>query len=91
MDIVGTWLDGRTVAKKSQCDVVASGDVGLSITIPELDHIETILQVQVDRTSPPAQTGVFSHKSITNNVVALTLMDVSVGNTLCWQLVAVGI
>lgn len=88
--IVATLYDGRTIARATECVVVAAGDIGLSIQFPELDTLEWILELEVLTTSPPAETGVFSHKVITTNVVALTLMSVSVSTTLCWEAIGIG-
>lgn len=91
MVIVATLYDGRTIAKATQIIVVNAGDIGLTITIPELDNVEHVLELEVLTTSPPAEAGTFSHKVITANVVAVTLMNVSVGTTLTYECIAIGI
>ncbi|MBA7652783.1 hypothetical protein ES703_60622 [subsurface metagenome] len=90
MVVVATLLDGRTIVRETACVVVNSGDVGLSMTFSEIDTLEWVLEVEVLTTSPPAQTGVFSHKVISQNLVAITLMDVSCGCTLCFEAIGIG-
>ncbi len=91
MVIVCTVYDGRTIAKSTQTIAVLAGDIGLSITFPELDNVETVLEVEVMVTVPPVETpGAFSHKNIQGNVVGITLWDISAGCTLTWEMVAIG-
>ncbi len=91
MVIVATLYDGRTIVRATECVVVEAGDIGLDITFPEIDNLEWILELEVLTTSPPAEAGVFSHKVLTSNVVAVTLMNVSVATTLCWEAIGIGI
>jgi len=91
MVIVATLKDGRTIARARETVVVATGDITLDITVPELDRIEHVLDVEVLTTNPPvAIDGPFSHKAISTNVVNITLFGVEAGTTLTWELIAIG-
>ena len=88
--IENTTLDGRSVEKLITCAVCEAGDITITITAQHLKFISAIYDVEVKTTSPPASVGVISHKTVTNNVVALTLMDVGVATTVCLESVLLG-
>ena len=88
--IVNTTLDGRTVEKLTTVYFVEAGDVTLSVEAQILKTIDAIYHIEVDSTVPPASVGTISHKTVTGNVVALTLNAVSVDTTLMIESVLLG-
>ena len=94
MTIVGTLVDGRTIAKASNTVTVpiGGGNISMTITFSELRHIDAVLQVQVDETDPPVniEGEVGTHKSIINNVVGFTIFGISAGTILTASAVAIG-
>jgi len=71
--------------------VVNAGAVWLTITVPELDRIEHVLEENVRITSPKTSVGSFSHKEISMNTVELTLSEVGAGTTLTWECICIGV
>ena len=94
MTVVGTLVDGRTLSKASNTVTVpiGGGNISMTITFPELRHIDAVLQIQVDATDPPVniEGAVGTHKNIVGNVVGFTIFGVSAGTTLTASGVAVG-
>ena len=94
MTVVGTLVDGRTLSKASNTITVpiGGGNISMTITFPELRHIDAVLQIQVDATDPPVniEGAVGTHKNIVGNVVGFTIFGVSAGTTLTASGVAVG-
>jgi len=92
--IVGTLVDGRTIAKASNTVVVpiGGGHISMTITFSELRQIDAVLQIQVDATDPPVliEGEVGTHKNIVGNVVGFTIFGVSAGTTLTASAVAIG-
>jgi len=89
--IVGTLLDGRTIAKGVTTQVVAMGATYVTVTIPNLNFIEEILHVQV-HTDPACDIeSNFGNKNITGNVVGVTIAGVGAGTTLTTEIIALGV
>ena len=89
--IVGTLLDGRTVAKGVTTQAVLAGLVYVTVTVPNLNFIEEVLHVEV-YTNPACdiESG-FGNKNITGNVVGITIAGVSAGTTLIAEIIAIGV
>jgi len=94
LTIVGRLADGRTISKASNTVTVpiGGGNISMTITFPELRHIDAVLQVQVDKTVPSVniEGAVGTHKNISDNVVGFTIFGISAGTTLTATAVAVG-
>lgn len=89
--IVGEWKDDRTVAKGVTTEVVASGMVYLTVTVPNLNFIEEILDLQVSHTDPATTAYGLCNKTIEGNVVGITVTNVGAGTTLTLEAIAVGV
>ena len=92
-DVVATLRDGRVIAwAKRNIGTIGGGNISMTITFPELRHIDAVLQVQVDKTVPSVniEGAVGTHKNISDNVVGFTIFGISAGTTLTATAVAVG-
>ena len=89
--IVATLLDGRTVAKGVTTQAVLAGSTYVTVTIPNLNFIEEVLHIEV-HTHPAVdiESG-FGNKTITGNVVGITIAGVADGTTLITEIIAVGV
>ncbi len=89
--IVATLLDGRTVAKGVSAAYNCLGAmIYLTITIPNLNFIEEILNVQV-HTEPESGCPTPGMKHITENVVGITICGVADGVTATVEIIAIGV
>ena len=88
--IVATLYDGRTMAKGVTTQLVVAGDVYITVTVPNLNFIEEILNVQV-HTDPACSISGFGNKNISGNVVGITISGVDTGTTLNLEIIAVGV
>lgn len=90
-DVVGTLLDGRTIVRKTKCQAVTSGPFSVSISIPELEIIDAVLQIQINSTTPPTHAyGIHSKAISENNIVGFTIQELGAGCTICLEVVALG-
>ena len=90
--IVATLLDGRTIAKGVTTTVVAaSGTYYVTVTIPNLNFVEEVLHVEVHTDPACAIESGFGNKTITGNVVGITIAGVADGTTLITEIIAVGV
>lgn len=89
--IVATLFDGRTVAKGVTTQVVEAGSTYVTVTVPNLNFIEEVIHVQV-YTDPSVdiESG-FGNKTITGNVVGITIAGASAGTTLTTEIIAIGV
>jgi len=90
--IVATLFDGRTIAKgvtTHNC-VVGETTISVSITIPNLNFIEEILNIQIHA---PSKDGcpTWGHKNIVGNVLGLTICGVADGITATVEAIAIGV
>jgi len=88
--IIGTLLDGRTIVKTTHVQVVPAGTVWLEVTVPELKHIDAVLNVQVEDTDPKTYAYGPQHKTIVGNVVGISLQEVGATTTLTLEVVTIG-
>ncbi|GAH49146.1 unnamed protein product [marine sediment metagenome] len=88
--IVATLYDGRTIAKGVTTQAVLAGATYVTVTIPNLNFIEEILNVQV-HTDPSCSISGFGNKNISGKVVGITIAGVDAGTTLTLEIIAVGV
>ena len=96
--IVTTLLDGRTVAKGvSSAYNVGPGEtfISVEITIPNLNFIEEILNIQIHAPGLPLADGggcaTWGHKNIVGNVLGITICCVADGTTVTVEGIAIGV
>jgi len=91
--IVGTLVDGRTIAKGVRTYTIPIGGATLhaEITVPNLTYIEEILEVQWWTNPPIAFAGSHQQKEIEGNVVGMTIYDITSGTTITLEVIAIGI
>jgi len=90
-EIVFITEDMRIVAKSRHCTYTIPQGVGMGINIrlPDLKYIENILHIQFEiHPDPTVLFGPF-WKSITGNVVGMSIIQAT-GVTLCVDVIAVG-
>ena len=88
--IVTTLLDGRTVAKGVTVYNCLAATISVSVTIPNLNFIEEILNVQINA---PNMSGcpTWGHKNISGNVLGITICGVASGITVTLEAIAIGV
>lgn len=89
-EIVGTWVDGRTVWKKNVCVVVASGMSYLTCTFTGPRLIDAVLDVKTVSSSPKTTSGGVDMITLSGLVVGFTLVNAGVGHTLCYEVIIEG-
>lgn len=88
--IVGTWVDGRTVWKKSVCVVIDSGMSYLTCTFTGPRLIDAILDVKTMSTDPATTSGGVDMISLSGLIVGFTLANAGAGTTLCYEVIVEG-
>lgn len=88
--IVTTLLDGRTVAKGVSVTPVV-WDAYVSVTIPNLNFIEEILNIQWHTDGPAVDYVDLGNKTITGNAVGITVTGAGTGTTLTLEIIAIGV
>jgi hypothetical protein len=90
--VVGILQDGRVIAYGKNWEVVAPGQ-GISIAflvrVPDLRQVDQVIHIQFN-TDPVCDPGTAVNKSISGNVVGMTIVGLAVGTTLEVTVVAVG-
>jgi len=81
-EVVGTLVDGRTIVKVTHVHVVGSGTVWVELTVPILEKIDAILDLEIKNTDPKTGAYGITHKTITGNIVGFTIHEVVAGTTL---------
>lgn len=89
--VVGTLLDGRTIAKGVTVHNCLFTPIYVEVTIPNLNFIEEILNVQVHTNLPPEGCPTFGNKNISGNVLGITVCGVADGVTATVEAIAVGV
>jgi len=89
-EIVGTWLDGRTVWTKDVCVVISSGMSYLTCTFTGPRLIDAVLDVKTVSTSPKTTSGGVDMISLSGLIVGFTLVNAGVGTTLCYEVIVEG-
>lgn len=87
--IVATLADGRTIAKGVTTEIVYSLGY-LTVIVPNLRYIEEVLNIQW-HTDPPVNYCDVGNKTVTGNVVGLTISGVAEGTTLTLEIIAIGV
>ena len=87
--IVTTLLDGRTVAKGVTVELIPVLAY-VSVTVPNLNFIEEIINIQW-HTDPPVYDVDLGNKTITGNVVGITVSGPAGGTTLTLEVIAIGV
>ncbi len=87
---VATLFDGRTVAKGIAIYKCPSAMVYVTVTIPNLNFIEEILNIQI-HTKPETGCPTLGNKSINENVVGITICGVADGVTVTVEAIAIGV
>lgn len=101
--LIGQLRDGRVIAKGKNAKVVASGNIGMDVRIPDLRQIAHVIEVEF-YTSPQTyalwyekhlyntDAGGTDADNVTReaNVVGLTVFQVQDGTTLTAEVVAIG-
>ena len=88
--IVGTLLDGRTLAK-GVTTVAVIWDAYVEVTIPHLRHIEEVVNIQWDTQGPQVDYVDCGNKNVAGNVVGITVTGPGTGTTLTLEILAIGI
>ena len=88
--IVTTLLDGRTVAKGVTTQAVI-WDAYVTVTVPNLNFIEEVLNIQWHTEGPPVKYVDLGNKNIVGNVVGITVSGVGDGTTLTLEVIAIGV
>ncbi len=91
MPIRATLYDGRTIASAIETLLTTvAGTYSITFTIPEVDNIEIVLEIQLE-TQPLFDPGTVALKHITGNVVGVTIVGVAAGGTITAECVVIGI
>lgn len=88
--IVTTLLDGRTVAKGVTVHNCLTATIYVTITIPNLNFIEEILNIQI-HTEPESGCPTPGTKHISNNVIGITICGAADGITATIEAIAIGV
>lgn len=88
--IVATLLDGRTVAKGVTVHNCLAAAISVTVTIPNLNFIEEILNIQIHA---PGSEGcpTWGQKNISDNVIGLTICGLGAGITATVEAIALGV
>jgi hypothetical protein len=89
--VVAHLLDGRTMAKGYTKQVVAAGNVYMTVTIPNLVAIEEVIQFNFRYDPSTIATGPIGEMNIAGNVVGVTVYDILAGTTLTLEIIAIGV
>ncbi len=90
MTIRATLYDGRTIASDSQTLLsTVAGTYSITFTIPELDVVEVVLEIQLE-TQPLFDPGTVALKHVVGNVVGVTIVGVAAGGTITAECVVIG-
>ncbi len=88
--IVSTFRDGDTLVEYEHTELVGTGPIYLSVTMPVLQKIEKILEIHVTNESPRTLAYGPTHVTVSGNVVGFTLAVVTAATTLSVNVCAVG-
>jgi len=87
--IVTTLFEGRTMAKGVTTELIYAL-AHVTVTIPNLNFIEEVLNVQW-HTDPPVDYVDLGNKDISGNVVGITVSGTADGTTLTLEIIAIGV
>ena len=88
--IVTTLLDGRTVAKGVTTQPVI-WDAYVTVTVPNLNFIEEVLNIQWHTEGPQVDYVDVGNKNIVGNVLGITICCVADGVTVTVEGIAIGV
>jgi len=89
--VVALTKDERTIAKGYTKQVLAAGNHYVTITIPNLQYIEEVLQWNFRYDPSTIATGPVGEMNIVGNVVGVTIYDLLAGTTLTVECIAIGV
>ncbi|GAH68774.1 unnamed protein product, partial [marine sediment metagenome] len=89
--IVTTLLDGRTVAKGVTVHNCLVATIYVTVTIPNLNFIEEILNVQVHSSDAAYGCPIVGTKHISGNTVGITICSLNAGVTAIIEAIAIGV
>ena len=88
--ICETFKDGDTLVEYEHTEVVASGMVVVTVSMPVLQTIEKVLTCLVTLTDPATTTGAISNVKVSGTTVGMTLENIGAGTTITINVAAVG-
>jgi len=89
--IVTTLLDGRTVAKGVTVHNCLGTPIYITVTIPNLNFIEEILNVQVHSSDVDYGCPIVGTKNISGNALGITICSLHDGVTATIEVIAIGV
>ncbi len=89
-DVVAELPNGRIIAMGKDVTVLASGDVGVTVHIPDLREVEYLLQTNFTMDPEVDLANGEGNATINGNVVGLTIYGLSAGTTLTTEMIAIG-
>jgi len=87
--VVAELKDGRVMAKSTYTEVKSSGTVAVTVVVPDLREVETLISVKFSTNPDTSIYHDMDHK-ITGNVVGFTVYTIAASTTLTSEVIAIG-